>query len=111
MGAFFVGTAPSGVWVVVCEAFRDEGVAPTGGVLAFVAMQGNACHLWEPRPRGDGWWSARLVATRASLLQNSVAQQDRLAQNITCLVNRLNRRCIGTNLVQFFPQPCNPHLQ
>jgi len=25
----FVGAPPSGRWVVVCEAFRDEGVAPT----------------------------------------------------------------------------------
>ena len=25
--------------------------------------------LWEPRPRGDGSWSARVIATRASLLQ------------------------------------------
>jgi hypothetical protein len=61
----FVGAPPSGRWVVVCEANRDEGVAPTNttpvgdGLLA----------LWEPRPRGDGWWSARLIATRASLLQ------------------------------------------
>ena len=21
---------------------------------------GGPCNLWEPRPRGDGWWSARL---------------------------------------------------
>ena len=41
----FVGAPPSGRWVVVCEAYRDEGVAPTGEVPAFVAMQGNACHL------------------------------------------------------------------
>ena len=25
--------------------------------------------LWEPRPRGDGWWSAGVIATGASLLQ------------------------------------------
>ena len=25
--------------------------------------------MWEPRPRGDEWWSARLIATGASLLQ------------------------------------------
>ena len=25
--------------------------------------------LWEPRPRGDSWWSATVIATRASLLQ------------------------------------------
>ncbi len=28
--------------------------------------------LWEPRPRGDGRWSARLFATRASLLQKKL---------------------------------------
>ncbi|MEN9623688.1 MAG: hypothetical protein RJB17_483, partial [Pseudomonadota bacterium] len=28
----FVGAPPSGRWVVVCEAFRDEGVAPTGDI-------------------------------------------------------------------------------
>ncbi len=27
------------------------------------------CFLWEPRPRGDSWWSARIFATGASLLQ------------------------------------------
>ena len=26
---YFVGAPPSGRWLVVCEAFRDEGVAPT----------------------------------------------------------------------------------
>ena len=36
--------------------------------LHFVG-QGSASHLWEPRPRGDCLWSARLIATRASLLQ------------------------------------------
>ena len=65
-------------WAVVCEAFRDEGVAPTGGMPAFCGSPalgamggglrgfsrrgrrsygGNACLLWEPRPRVDGWWS------------------------------------------------------
>jgi hypothetical protein len=46
--AFFVGAPPPGRWVLVC-----------GGI----------CLVWEPRPRGDGSWSARLIATRASLLQ------------------------------------------
>jgi hypothetical protein len=31
----FVGAPPSGRWVVVCEGYRDEGVAPTGKLLAF----------------------------------------------------------------------------
>jgi hypothetical protein len=26
----FVGAPPPGRWVVVCEGYRDEGVAPTG---------------------------------------------------------------------------------
>ncbi len=38
----FVGAPPSGRWVVVCDGYRDEGVAPTGEVPAFVDMQGNA---------------------------------------------------------------------
>ncbi|PUE19424.1 hypothetical protein B9Z48_06400 [Limnohabitans sp. WS1] len=74
---------------VVCEAFRDGGVAPTGGLLHFVGappsgrwrwsarlfatgaslLQGASCILWEPRPRGDYWWFARVIATGASLLQ------------------------------------------
>jgi len=29
----FVGPPPSGRWVVVCEGFRDEGVAPRGNAL------------------------------------------------------------------------------
>ncbi len=41
----FVGAPPSGRFLVVCEAFRDGGVAPTG-TLPWI--------LWEPRPRGDG---------------------------------------------------------
>jgi hypothetical protein len=41
----FVGAPPSGRFLVVCEAYRDEGVAPTGGTPRI---------LWEPRPRGDG---------------------------------------------------------
>jgi len=34
----------------------------TGECPAFVGArsQGSALHLWEPRPRGDGWWFARL---------------------------------------------------
>jgi hypothetical protein len=56
----FVGAPPSGRFLVVCEAFRDGGVAPTGTVH---------CILWEPRHRGDSWWSAGLFATGASLLQ------------------------------------------
>jgi hypothetical protein len=35
----FVGAPPSGRWVVVCKAYRDEGVAPTGST---------PCVLWEP---------------------------------------------------------------
>ena len=31
----FVGAPPSGRWGVVCEGYRDEGVAPTGGLPAF----------------------------------------------------------------------------
>jgi hypothetical protein len=60
MALHFVGAPPSGRLGVVCEGDRDEGVAPTGGC---------PCILWEPRPRGDGWWSARVFATGASLLQ------------------------------------------
>ena len=58
----FVGAPPSGRLLVVCEAYRDGGVAPTGALL---------CILWEPRHRGDCLWSARLIATGASLLQKS----------------------------------------
>ncbi len=85
-----LGAPPSGRWVMVCETFRDEGVAPTRGMPAICrspapgamggglrgfsrrgrrSYMGNACYLSEPRPRGDGSWSARLFATRASLLQ------------------------------------------
>ena len=77
----FVGAPPSGRWVVVCKADRDGGVAPTGGCPAFCGrpalgamgggLQGASrrgrrsygevpCYLWEPRPRGDGPWFARL---------------------------------------------------
>ncbi len=28
--------------------------------------------VWGPRPRGDGWWSAKVIAARAPLLQISV---------------------------------------
>ncbi len=59
----FVGASPSGRLGVVCEAFRDGGVAPTRAM---------PCSLWEPRPRGDCGWFARLFATGASLLQKSV---------------------------------------
>ena len=57
----FVGAPPPGRWVVVCEAFRDEGVAPTGdfpcGSPALGAMGGGL---------------QGLIATRASLLHGSV---------------------------------------
>ncbi|PUE13498.1 hypothetical protein B9Z48_15015 [Limnohabitans sp. WS1] len=56
----FVGAPPPGRWVVVCEAFRDEGVAPTGdfpcGSPALGAMGGGL---------------QGLIATRASLLQGT----------------------------------------
>ncbi len=55
----FVGAPPSGRWVVVCEGYRDEGVAPTGAKPRI---------LWETRPRGDSSWFARVIATGASLL-------------------------------------------
>ncbi len=45
----FVGAPPSGRLWVVCEGDRDGGVAPTRAL---------PCILWEPRPRGDSWWSA-----------------------------------------------------
>ena len=59
-GQSIPGAPPSGQWVVVCVAYRDGGVAPTGT---------RPCILCEPRPRGDGSWSARVIATGASLLQ------------------------------------------
>ncbi len=86
----FVGAPPSGRFLVVCEGYRDGGVAPTGGCPAFCgspalgailgglrgfsrrgrrSYRGMPRVLWEPRPRGDSWWSARVIATGASLLQ------------------------------------------
>ncbi|PUE14255.1 hypothetical protein B9Z48_13755 [Limnohabitans sp. WS1] len=68
----FVGAPPPGRWLVVCKAYRDEGVAPTGeGLHLWEPGTRNGLHLWEPRPRGDGLWSARLIATRASLPQGT----------------------------------------
>ena len=59
----FCGSPASGRWAVVCEGDRDEGVDPTGAAcLLFVGAP----------PRGDGWWSARVIATRASLLQGRI---------------------------------------
>ncbi|PUE19390.1 hypothetical protein B9Z48_06190 [Limnohabitans sp. WS1] len=60
----FVGAPPSGRWVVGCEAFRDEGVAPTGGCLAFCGSpalggMGVVCEAFRDEgvapTRGDAW--------------------------------------------------------
>jgi hypothetical protein len=64
----FVGAPPSGRWVVVCEASSRRGRRSYREGLSFAPTR-DALHLWEPRPRGDGGWFARLFATRASLLQ------------------------------------------
>ncbi len=67
-----VGAPPSGRWVVSCEAYRDEGVAPTGGKACGASRVRVPCMLQEPRPRRDGAWPARLIATRASLLRGTM---------------------------------------
>ncbi len=66
-----VGVPPSGRWVVACEAYRDEGIAPTGDKACRASRVRVPCMLQEPRPRGDGLWPARPIATRASLLRGT----------------------------------------
>ena len=89
----FVGAPPPGRLWVVCEGFRDGGVAPTGampclcGSPALGAMggglrgfsrrgrrsyRGDALFLYEPRPRGDCGWFAGVFATGASVLQGGL---------------------------------------
>jgi hypothetical protein len=48
-GFFFVEALPLGRWGVVCEACRDEGVAPTGEALP---LQGIALPFVEAPPSG-----------------------------------------------------------
>jgi hypothetical protein len=40
----FVGAPPSGRWVVVCKAYRDEGVDPTGDSAPHVVA--HPCVRW-----------------------------------------------------------------
>jgi len=65
----FVGAPPPGRWVVVCEAFRDGGVAPTKKVDSNIVGPDQAWHTcqppwgvfiepgikWSP-PLGQGLW-------------------------------------------------------